>query len=88
MGIFGKYVEVYATLKMEDFFRAKNILSDHGIAFQDTSANRQLGLSFNNVRGDQMAFSRDGFVKTRYCISVKKEDEGRARKVLKDLFAS
>ena len=55
MALFGSYIEVYSTLKMEDFFRAKNLLSDHRIPYKDTSPNNQMRLSFNNLRGDTIA---------------------------------
>lgn len=85
MALFGSYIEVYSTLKMEDFFRAKNLLSDHQIPYKDTSSNNQMRLAFNNLRGDNIALSRGGPVRSVYSLSVKKADEHRARQVLHSL---
>lgn len=79
------YVEVYSTLKMEDFFKAKNILSENNIVFKDTSINNQLRLAFNNTRGDNVILSRQGSTGTLYRLSVKKNDERRARQILCDI---
>lgn len=76
------YVEVYSTLKMEDFFKAKNILSENKIVFKDTSINNQLRLAFNNTRGDNVILSRQGSTGTLYRLSVKKNEEIRARQIL------
>ena len=81
--MFNKYIEIYSTFDMEKFFAAKNALADHDIPFKDTSTNNQLRLAFNNPRGNNYLLSRDGSVKTIYRLSVKKEDEYRAREVLR-----
>ena len=78
---FYKKVEVYSTLNMEYFFRAKDLLASNHIAFKDTSTNNQLRLAFNS-RGTNVALSRDGAVKTNYSLSVHKKDEYKARQVL------
>lgn len=85
MSLFQKYVEVYSTLSMEKFFAAKNILADNNISYKDTSTNNQLRLSFNNIRGDNCTLSRDGTVKTNYSLSVKRNDEHKARNLLKSI---
>lgn len=68
---------------MEDFFKAKNLLKSNKIYFKDTSVNNQLRLSFNNIRGNNIVLSRENSVKTSYNLSVKKEDEERARQILR-----
>lgn len=80
--MFKKYIEVYTTLNLEKFFVAKNILSNNNIQYKDTSTNNQLRLSFNNFRGDNYLLSRDGAVKTTYSLSVRKDDEQKARLLL------
>lgn len=85
MFFFKKYIEVYNTFSMEKFFAAKNILANHNIPYKDTSTNNQLRLSFNNMRGDNYLLSRDGSIKTNYRLSVKKEDEYKARALLKSI---
>lgn len=83
--MFKKYIEVYATLNLEKFFIAKNILANNNIQFKDTSTNNKLRLSFNNFRGNNYLLSRDGAVKTNYSLSVKKEDEYKARTLLNNI---
>ena len=80
--MFKKYIEVYTTLNLENFFAAKTMLANNNIQYKDTSTNHQLRLSFNNFRGDNYMLSRDGSVKTTYCLSVKKDDEHKARVLL------
>lgn len=82
---FNKYVEVYSTLEMEDFFKAKNILSENGIGFKDISINNQLRTSFNNVRGDSIVLSRDGTVKTLYRLAVRKDSEEKSHRLLRSI---
>lgn len=82
MNLFGRYEEVYSTLSMEDFFRAKNLLAAHNISFKDISSNNQLRLSFNNVGGSRIALSRDGSVRNVYRLSVQKKDVEKARRAL------
>lgn len=81
--MFAKYIEIYATLDMEKYFRVKNILAENKISYKDTSINNQLRLSLNNVRGTNPALLRDSSVKNTYSISVKKEDEYKARQLIK-----
>ena len=69
---------------MEKYFRVKNILAENNIPYKDTSTNNQLRLSFNNIRGDNPALSRMDAVKNIYTISVKKEDEYRARQIIQN----
>lgn len=83
--LFEKYIEVYSTVNMEKFFAAKNILANNNIQYKDTSINNQLRLSFNNFRGDNYLLSRDRTIRTTYSLSVKKEDEYKARKLLKPI---
>ncbi len=83
--MFEKYIEVYSTFNMEKFFGAKNILANNNIQYKDTSINNQLRLSFNNFRGDNYLLSRDRTIRTTYSLSVKKEDEYKARKLLKPI---
>ena len=83
--LFTKYIEVYSTLKLEKFFAAKDILASNHIQYKDTSRNNQLRLSFNNLHGDNCLLSRDGFVKTNYRLSVRKDDEEIARWLLKNV---
>lgn len=83
MGLFHKYVEIYSTLNMESFFKAKNLLADNNITYKDTSTNNQLRVSFNNLRGTNVILSRDNLIKTSYRLSVKKEDEEKARQILR-----
>lgn len=85
MLLFKKYIEVYTTLNLEKFFAAKTILADNNIQYKDTSTNNQLRLSFNNFRGDNYLLSRDGSVKTIYSLSVRKDDEHKARFFLKNV---
>lgn len=80
--MFQKYIEVYTTLNLEKFFVAKNILADNNIPYKDTSTNTPLRLSFNNVHGDNYLLSRDKTVKATYSLSVRKNDEQKARLLL------
>lgn len=80
-----KYVEVYSTLKMEDFFRAKNFLSENRIIFKDSSTYYQNRLASNNVRGNNIILSRQGVAKDLFSLSVGKEDEEKARRVLRGI---
>ena len=67
--MFARYIEIYTTLDMEKYYRVK-------------STNNQLRLSLNNVRGTNPALLRDSGVKNTYSISVKKEDEYKARQLI------
>ena len=82
--MFTRYIQIYTTLDLERYFRVKNILAENNIPYKDTSTNNQLRLSFNNVRGDNSALSRTDAVKNIYTISVKKEDEYRARQIIQN----
>ena len=65
---------------MEKYYRVKNIFAENKIPYKDT--NNQLRLSFYNVRGTNPALLRDSGVKNTYSISVKKEDEYKARQLI------
>ena len=79
---------------MEKYYRVKNIFAENKIPYKDTSTNNQLRLSLNNVRGTNPALSlnnlrgdnpvllRDSSIKNTYSISVKKEDEYKARQLI------
>ena len=82
--MFTRYIQIYTTLDMEKYFCVKNILAENNIPYKDTSTNNQLRLSFNNVRGDNSALSRTDAVKNIYTISVKKEDEHKARQIIQN----
>lgn len=82
--MFTRYIQIYTTLDLERYFRVKNILAENNIPYKDTSTNNQLRLPFNNVRGDNSALSRTDAVKNIYTISVKKEDEYRARQIIQN----
>lgn len=79
-----RYIKIYTTLDMEKYFRVKNILAENNIPYKDTSTNNQLRLSLNNIRGDNPALSRTDAVKNICTISVKKEDEYRARQIIQN----
>ncbi len=83
--LFKKYIEVYTTLNLEKIFAAKTILANNNIQYKDTSTNNHLRLSFNNFRGNNYMLSRDGSIKTIYSLSVKKDDEHKARLLLKNI---
>lgn len=80
--IFTRYIDIYTTLDMEKYYYVKNILEENKIPYKDTSTNNQLRLSLNNVRGTNPALLRDISVKNTYSISVKKEDEHKARQLI------
>ena len=80
--MFARYIEIYTTLDMEKYYRVKNIFAENKIPYKDTSTNNQLRLSLNNVRGTNPALLRDSGVKNTYSISVKKEDEHKARQLI------
>lgn len=80
--MFARYIEIYTTLDMEKYYRVKNIFVENKIPYKDTSTNNQLRLSLNNVRGTNPALLRDSGVKNTYSISVKKEDEHKARQLI------
>ncbi len=82
--MFTRYIQIYTTLDMEKYFRVKNLLAENNVPYKDTSTNNQLRLSLNNVRGNNPAFLRDSSVKNIYSISVKKEDEYRARQIIQN----
>lgn len=83
MGLFTPYTEIYSTMKQEDFFRAKNLLADNNVLFKDTSISNQQRVSRNNMRGSNITLSRTGSPKTTYCLSVKKDEAGKARQLLR-----
>ena len=80
--MFAKYIEIYTTLDMEKYFRVKYLLAENNISYKDTSTNNQLRLSLNNLRGDNPVLLRDSSIKNTYSISVKKEDEQKARQII------
>ena len=80
--MFARYIEIYTTLDMEKYYRVKNIFAENKIPYKDTSTNNQLRLSLNNVRGTNPALLRDSGGKNTYSISVKKEDEYKARQLI------
>jgi len=82
--LFAKYIEIYTTLDMEKYFRVKNLLAENNISYKDTSTNNQLRLSLNNLRGDNPVLLRDSSIKNTYSISVKKEDEQKARQIIQN----
>ena len=82
--MFTRYIQIYTTLDLEKYFQVKNILAENNISYKDTSTNNQLRLSFNNIRGENPALSRTDAVKNIYTISVKKEDEYRARQIIQN----
>ena len=82
--MFAKYIEIYTTLDMEKYFRVKNLLAENNISYKDTSTNNQLRLSLNNLRGDNPVLLRDSSIKNTYSISVKKEDEQKARQIIQN----
>ncbi len=82
--MFTRYIQIYTTLDMEKYFRVKNILAENNIPYKDTSTNNQLRLSLNNVRGINPILSRTDSAKNIYTISVKKEDEYRARQIIQN----
>ena len=82
--MFAKYIEIYTTLDMEKYFRVKNLLAENNISYKDTSTNNQLSLSLNNLRGDNPVLLRDSSIKNTYSISVKKEDEQKARQIIQN----
>ena len=82
--MFAKYIEIYTTLDMEKYFRVKNLLAENNISYKDTSTNNQLRLSLNNLRGDNPVLLRDSSIKSTYSISVKKEDEQKARQIIQN----
>ena len=86
-GLYGKMVKyvckIYRNIyHMEKYYRVKNIFAENKIPYKDTSTNNQLRLSLNNVRGTNPALLRDSGVKNTYSISVKKEDEYKARQLI------
>ena len=83
--MFTRYIQIYTTLDMEKYFQVKNILAENNIPYKDTSTNNQLRLSLNNVRGTNPILSLTDSIKNIYTISVKKEDEYRARQVLHNI---
>ena len=82
--MFAKYIEIYTTLDMEKCFRVKNLLAENNISYKDTSTNNQLRLSLNNLRGDNPVLLLDSSIKNTYSISVKKEDEQKARQIIQN----
>ena len=66
--MFARYIEIYTTLDMEKYYRVKNIFAENKIPYKDTSTNP--------------ALLRDSGVKNTYSISVKKEDEYKARQLI------
>lgn len=88
-GLYGKMVKyvckIYRNIyhiRHGKYYRVKNIFAENKIPYKDTSTNNQLRLSLNNVRGTNPALLRDSGVKNTYSISVKKEDEYKARQLI------
>ncbi len=82
--MFARYIEIYTTLDMEKYLSGrKHLLAENKIPYKDTSTNNQLRLSLNNLSvATNPALLRDSGVKNTYSISVKKEDEHKARQLI------
>lgn len=74
--------DVFMSTDMTQFFRAKNLLSEHGIQFKDSTGGMHNALSGGHSARGSMGAGRDLFIKTIYILSVSEQDEGKARMLL------
>lgn len=80
------WVAVFFTLDIEDFVRAKDILSKNNIQFRDVSINNQKRLGLNNLFARNVALSNNCSVRSNYILEVKSKDRYLSEKLLSVLY--
>lgn len=78
------YTEVYSTLNMEQFFRAKNALSENNIPFKNTTKSNQPRGGFGRDHFHN-AFAPDRIPNMVYSLAVKREYVQLAENILRSL---
>lgn len=80
------WVAVFFTLDIEDFVRAKDILSKNNIQFRDASINNQKRLGLNNLFARNVALSNNCSIRNNYILEVKSKDKYLSEKLLSALY--
>ena len=79
------WIPVFFTMDIENFIKAKMILSANNIAFRDASIHNQKRLSLNNLFARNIALSDNSSVKNNYILQVKTKDVYMGKKLLSAL---
>lgn len=76
------WTAVFFTMDIENFVRAKDILSNHNISFRDASINNQKRLGSNNLFARNVALSDNSSIKNNYILEVRSRDAHLSRQLL------